>query len=287
MIRFVAAKDIDRVKYDRCINSSIGHRIYAFSWYLDCVCGHWDVIVKGDYEVVMPLPNRKKYGIRYVYMPSWIQQLGLFSADEITEDLIDQFVASIPRKIQWIDYQFNSMNRFSGRNISLRKNYLLSLDDGIEIIVKRCNKNRKRVLKKAFADCVLDKQGDSELFLRHYKTMQQSFSVSDKSIEKLRNLCRTKHDQVKIWNVLKEGVFIAGLIWLKDDYRITYLVPLADQVAKKKDIPSFIIYELLKEFQQQKRVLDFEGSMLPGVEKFYQSFGAVPEMYSYFRKRPF
>ncbi|MGI9532585.1 hypothetical protein [Lutimonas sp.] len=287
MIRFVVAKDIDRIKYDRCINNSIGHRIYATSWYLDCTCDRWDLIVKGDYEVVMPLPNRKKYGIPYVYMPAWIQQLGLFSSEEITEDLIDSFIATIPRKIQWIDYQFNSMNKFSGNNISFRKNYLLPMDEAFEAIIQKSNKNRKRIFKKGFGDCVLDKQGDSEVFLTHYKTMQKSFSLSNTAIDNLRNLCESKNRHVQVWNVFKEGAFVGGLIWLKDMHRITYLVPFADELGKKMDIPSYIIYELIQEFQQQKLVLDFEGSMLPGVEKFYQSFGAEPEVYSYFRKRPF
>jgi len=83
------------------------------------------------------------------------------------------------------------------------------------------------------------------------------------------------------------GVFMAGLIWLKDKNRITYLVPLADDQAKKLHIPTFIINELISDYQQQDLVLDFEGSMVKGVEKFYKSFGAIPEYYSYYKKRIF
>mgnify|MGYP006897125485 CR=1 FL=1 len=43
--------------------------------------------------------------------------------------------------------------------------------------------------------------------------------------------------------------------------------------------------ELINDFQGQQMILDFEGSMLTGVENFYQSFGAYAESYYYFKKR--
>lgn len=287
MIRFVLAKDIDRIKYDRCIENSIGHRIYAYSWYLDCVCDRWDVIIKGDYEIVMPLPNKKKYGISYIYMPPWTQQLGLFSPSIVDEDMIRGFIAGIPGRIQWIDYQFNAANTISGTDVSSRKNYLLSLEDELDEIALGFNKNRKRSIKNGFQDCLLDKQGDATVFLKNYKTIHTSYSVSDEAFEQLVKLCCLDNDQVNVWNVFLRDEFIAGLIWLKDTKRITYLVPFANEKAKKLDIPSLMVYELIKECQKRKMDLDFEGSMLPGVENFYRSFGASPEFYSYFRKRPF
>ena len=42
---------------------------------------------------------------------------------------------------------------------------------------------------------------------------------------------------------------------------------------------------VVHDFQERDMLLDFEGSMVKGVEKFYQSFGAVPEYYSYYKKR--
>jgi hypothetical protein len=51
-----------KTKYDTCMAQSLNSRIYAFSWYLDAVADHWDVLVYGDYEAVMPLPWRQKMG---------------------------------------------------------------------------------------------------------------------------------------------------------------------------------------------------------------------------------
>ncbi|MDN3642174.1 hypothetical protein QWY87_05650 [Lutimonas halocynthiae] len=287
MIRYIPAKRIDRIKYDRCIEKSQASRIYAYSWYLDCTCDRWDLLIEGDYDFVMPLPMRVKYGIPYIYMPSWVQQLGLFSNDLIDENRIKSFLKAIPKKIRWIDYQFNADNKLPNLTSVLKRNYLLSLDQSFEEIKKHYNTNRKRISKNCFKEYVIEKKGSADIFLSHYKKLNKSYDVLDQSIDKLNCLCQISSGKVNVWNVLKDGVFIAGLIWLKDKNRITYLVPLADDQAKKLHIPTYIINELIKDYQTQELVLDFEGSMVSGVEKFYQSFGAKAEHYSYYKKRIF
>jgi len=287
MIRYISAKFIDRIKYDRCIANSRQCRVYAYSWYLDCTCENWDLLVEGDYECVMPLPIKFKYGIPYIHMPSWVQQLGLFSETNIDQSRINSFVKAIPLRIRWIDYQFNSGNKLNGLSSVLKKNYLLPLHDKFDEIEKHYNKNRKRITKNSFKDYIIDKQGSAEVFLSNYKSLNKSFQVPVESIEKLKCLCLAENDKVHVWNVFRDNIFIAGLIWLKDEKRITYLVPLADEKAKKLHVPTFIVNELIKDYQAQDLLLDFEGSMVKGVEKFYQSFGAKPEFYSYYKKRIF
>ena len=79
MIKFYKHKDIDLFKWDECIGSSINRRVQAFSWYLNVVTNNsWDALVLGDYDAVLPLPYRFKYGLKYIYMPYFIQSLGCF-----------------------------------------------------------------------------------------------------------------------------------------------------------------------------------------------------------------
>ena len=82
MIYYLKRNQLDDNKYNSCIKQSKNSRIYAFSWYLDCVADNWDALVLNDYEAVMPLPWRQKYVIKYIYPPAWTQQLGVFSPNE-------------------------------------------------------------------------------------------------------------------------------------------------------------------------------------------------------------
>jgi len=113
VIHYRTHKNIDIIKYDRCIQDSFNSRIYAFSWYLNCVTDDWGALVLNDYEAVMPLPKRKKFGMYYIYQAPWIQQLGVFSEGVLKEDLIYDFIIRIPKKFILVDYFFNSQNIIS------------------------------------------------------------------------------------------------------------------------------------------------------------------------------
>ena len=109
-IQYLLYKDIDLIKYDTCISKSSSLRIYALTWYLNCVTDSWSVLVLNDYEAVMPLPKRKKLGINYIYQAPWVQQLGIFSKNKIDKSTIVEFLEKIPKKFILVDYFFNSDN---------------------------------------------------------------------------------------------------------------------------------------------------------------------------------
>ena len=80
-------KEIDEAKWDKCISKASNGLIYAYSYYLDGMADNWDALVLNDYEVVMPLPWRKKFGFYYLYQPAFTAQLGLFGRD-INKELV-------------------------------------------------------------------------------------------------------------------------------------------------------------------------------------------------------
>ena len=82
-MRFVKHNDIDLLKWDRAIASSINGRIFGYSWYLNSVFQGWNAIVSGDYEFVMPLPSHGKI-IRILKVPDFTNQMGFFSRSQIT-----------------------------------------------------------------------------------------------------------------------------------------------------------------------------------------------------------
>ena len=285
MINYISHNQIDRTKYDACIENAKSSRVYAFSWYLDTVCETWDVLMKGDYEVVMPVPKRKKYGLSYVYTPAWVQQLGVFSLKDITAEETEIFKKTLTSKFHWIDYHFNTGNFVSDRKILTKTNYILPIIGEVDEIFKNYNQNRKRALSGNFDHLFLDKDGSLDLFFKHYQKIEKPYELEEETLRKLHILAEKNPDYVRIWNVFDDMDFRGGLIWVKDKQRITYLMPVANEKAKNENVPTFIINELIKDHLNQGLVLDFEGSMISGVANFYKSFGAVEENYYYFKKR--
>src|SRR3954453_1211553 len=74
----IPSQDIDAGKWDNCIINCKANRIYAKHLYLQHVADNWSGLIINDYTAVMPIVWRKKWGIRYAYDASFIQQLGLF-----------------------------------------------------------------------------------------------------------------------------------------------------------------------------------------------------------------
>jgi hypothetical protein len=285
MINYLKRKDIDIAKYNSCIENAINTRIYAYSWYLDIVADNWDALVLNDYEAVMPLPWRQKYFIKYVYPPAWTQQLGIFSSFKIDAQLTKEFITSIPKKFKKITIQFNSDNDLSLFKTEARKNYILPLNKSYEEIYEGFNKNRKRVLKRGAAlNYILDKNINPLEFLKFYLNEEKNYQLIANQITTIKALLNSEHKVVHIWGVKENQKIIAGLVWLKDINRVTYLLPIATKTAKVNGLPTLLITKLIEEYQSSNLLIDFEGSMIKGVASFYKSFGSVEEVYDGFLK---
>ena len=72
------------------------------------------------------------------------------------------------------------------------------------------------------------------------------------------------------------------MLLLIDSKRITYLIPVASAFGKKNGAATLLVDQIIKKYRHSHQILDFEGSMISGVAKFYESFGAVYEGLSYF-----
>jgi hypothetical protein len=284
MIKYIHRNQLDVEKYDACISYAVNSRIYAYSWYLDIVCDDWNVLVKDDYEAVMPLPIRKKLGISYVYLPPWVQQLGVFSLERLNESVVESFLKAIPKKFKLVELKLNSDNQISSKKISERVNYILSLDTDFKSIVTDYNSNRKRILKADFSKFRIEKKTDPTIFLDFYSKNKLAIELPKDTFDCLKKLVNSKEDAVRIWSVYFNDKLISSLLWLKDLYRITYLLPVNNEQGKKDNASTYLINSLIKEYQNTGLILDFEGSMIKGVASFYKSFGTKAETYYHFKK---
>ncbi|AUC86444.1 hypothetical protein CW731_14660 [Polaribacter sp. ALD11] len=281
MISYVKRQDLDIEKYDDCIEKSVQSRIYAFSWYLDIVADNWDVLVLEDYEAVMPIPWRKKYGIKYVSQPHFCQQLGVFSKGIITEELQKKMLKKIPKKFVKITLNLNSYSFFLSKMLE-RKNYILLIKESYEENYKDFNKNRKRVLRKIkdssmYIDNVefntlleIAKKDYNHLIYKDsdYKKLNKLISISQNSDTGFMKGVYNENDQV-----------VGGVFFLKSRSRLIYLFSVMTTEGKKLNAATFLISHVLKKYQNKNYILDFEGSMNKGIANFFRSFGAKEEVY--------
>ena len=78
-IRYVAHNELDKSKWDDCIETASNGIVFAYSWYLDAVCDNWDALVLNEYEAVFPITKKSKFGLNYFFNPIFLADYeGLF-----------------------------------------------------------------------------------------------------------------------------------------------------------------------------------------------------------------
>tara|TARA_B100000809_G_scaffold244431_1_gene270332 strand:- start:1025 stop:1927 length:903 start_codon:yes stop_codon:yes gene_type:complete len=286
--KYLTYKQIDKAKWDECISTCKNHMVYAESWYLDIVCNkNWSALVLGDYEAVMPLPLKSKMGLTYVQQPFWTQQLGVFSKKEITTDLVDTFLNNIPKKLAMVSLNLNETNLTENQKLDSKTNLIVDLNISFVEIKTNLSSNTKRNCNKSNKeDLIIDFDSTDvteyiNFFKAHIKNPISEFHYScleqiiTESIKKGKGfIALVKH----------ENEIIAASLILKSDNRLIYRTGTSNQKGKDLKAMFFLVESILKTYQSQNYLLDFEGSELEGVSRFYKGFGAQNSPYYYYKK---
>ena len=283
-IRYIQHKEIDSEKWNRCIDLAANSRFYANEWHLDRAAIIWDALVWGDYEIVMPLPVRRKFGIKYIYQPLFCQQLGIFPEPSVSKAQL--FYEALHKKFKYVDIHLNSANppieKDQEFSFSQRKNYLILLNKNYNSIVNDYNTNTKRNIAKAKKNNLQLIKGIRLEEYLEFKERQKSTKSSQTDFAKLKNIIA--FGQYKgigeIYGVYDDQNYLrAAAYFCRWKDRVIYLNAVSDEQGKELRAMFYLIDQFIKKSAGKNIVLDFEGSMVQGVARFYEGFGALPETY--------
>ena len=295
MINYIKRKDLEVEKYDACIENSIQSSIYAFSWYLDIVADHWDVLVFNDYEAVMPIPWRKKYFITYIYPPFWVLELGIFSTNKNIE--IDGFLRVLFAKFKLIELRMNTSNVFDGFSKSLINKQMqsISLQKDYTELYKNYRKDRKKDIQKAIKKDLTEKWNDTPenlitLFKENVGKRTPIIKEKDYTILlKLLYACIEK----KLGEILsiydKENRLVASGFFIKHKKSISILLSSTDFKNRKNGANTFLIDRAIYTYQNNFDLFNFGGSSIKTIANYFLSFGAETQEYQHikYNKLPF
>lgn len=283
-LKYITHSAIDTEKWNRCIDESLNSRIYAYSWQLDRAAHSWDALVLGNYEYVMPLPIGKKLGMKYLFQPLFSQQLGIYPAPK--PEISNLFYRYLADHFRFAETQLNSGN-LPGKNIENltflpRKNYLLPLGNDYKSIVSFYSNNTKRNISKAQKNGLSIVEGIRLETYLGFKTSNLAPGVSKADIKTLKNIIA--YSQYKgfgeIYGVYSPGNQLCAAVYFcrwKD--RVIYFNAASNEEGKNLGGMYFLVNHFIEQNAGKNLILDFEGSMISGVARFYAGFGATPETY--------
>jgi Acetyltransferase (GNAT) domain len=287
---YLRNSEIDRVKWDACIATSAQQLPYAYSWYLDAAAENWDAIVINDYDAVFPLPWKKKWGVRYVYPPFFIQQLGLFASTQHDSLVIDAVLKEASKHFKFIELYLNFADQCSLPAVT-RSNFELNLID----FQQNYSENTRRNIKKAEGLTLQIQKASSaeniiELFRKGRGALVKTLGKNDYTRFEKTVQAFEQHSMVEHYEVYtSQGVLRAGACLLKTAGRVIFIFSGNTDEGRKSGAMHFLIDHMIKEHAGRKMIFDFEGSNDENLARFYQSFGAKNKPYSFVKinKLPF
>jgi len=291
-IRHLTRSQINDEAYDRCIAFSPQRIPYAFSWYQDAVSPGWELLIQGDYERVMPLPVRWRYGIKAVIQPLFCHQLGVFAAHETPGAAsVLQFIQALGRAVRYIpSYQFHAANTpfllTSPGTVLPLTNHVLDLRQSYERIAAGYSKTRRKNIRRAFhsAEWAFEDIGDIEPLISLFREHNTATigRVAPAAYPTLRRLAQAlaQRGQLRIRVAKREGRIEAGNLLVLDQDRLIHLFCAASPVGRAGNARAVIVDQFLREYAGKPLLFDFESPEVENMVTFNTRFGAVPELYA-------
>lgn len=280
MIRKVDTQNLDAVRYTQCLRASAQYEFQAELEYLKTTHDDWEFLIFNDYEAVMPLPIKRKLGIKFVIFPPLIQQLGVFSkVDDMA--LNETFYHDLKTHYNVYYYAFSAKNQLPN-SLKRRKNYYIPSAPYREIL-KQYSTNRRRNIRPQDKNNIgLNiSQGKD---INDYKSFfdQHILGLETKRLKSYYfEILRRLYDQewLNIYEVKKDQQLCSVAMILCGSRR-NYLLGFINDKSISSNASSMVIDYILQHTIEATEFSCF-GSNIPSVEMFYKRFGAKMETYAY------
>jgi hypothetical protein len=273
--------EIDKAKWDAGIARSTHPLIYAESWYLDIVAPNWESIVSRDYGVLWPLTLNRKYKWPVIMQPMYAKLLGMFASETLDQKTVDDFGAAnkypiltlqCPSKVEWSS-QLHSTIR-SNSVLPLQKPYA----ELRKAFSQNCQRNIKKALQSAQSCHTLAAPAAFIAFTRQHK----NYLLPEKHLKLLEQIVGKALDQNSgfILQVTDHhGEPLAMAFFLRKHKRLIFLSGQSSPKGLRQQSMFLIMNQVIQNHAGSDYLLDFDGSEVKGIARFYASFGAVAEPY--------
>ena len=282
-VQYLSYQQIDKQKWDACIDDAHNGLVYAYTFYLDGMAKHWDALVLDDYEAVMPLPWNKKFGITYLYTPPFIQQLGIFSKTKVSDAIQHSFVTAARQRFRFAEL-------FVNINCSAAQpNYILPLHNNYQLLRAGYKTTLLKSIKHAARfNIKYEEEFETDTAINLYQSNYASRvpHIKEQDYTNFIKVCEAA--KFKNGLVIRKvtgdnGHIMAIVLLLKDNKRLYNIISAVTARGRQCEASYFLYDQLIAEFSEEGLTLDFEGSSIESIAGFYRKFGAVNEPYYFLR----
>ncbi len=279
--------------------------IFFQDWYLDAVCrdGDWEVVMvkqAGKIVGVLPYFIKQKGPFKYITMPPLTKMMGPFilpayrsekSFIKISTALIEQ-LPKVASHEQLLDYSIDNWLPFywKGYQQTTRYSYLLAVSNMRQVFDNLSADYKNNKIKKAqrLVRIVENRSLETLYQVNKMSFDRQKIAVPyDFAFLKQLDTALARHDARTMFFAIDQSEQIhavAYLIW--DKKSAYYLLAGDDPNLRKSGAGILLAWHTIKYTNEVLGLpmFDFQGSMLPSVERVRRQFGAVRQPYFFIKK---
>lgn len=285
-IRLLQKQEIDFTLWDNCVHKAHNSLPYAYSWYLNAVAQNWDGLVYGNYEAVMPLVWLRKLGLRCMYQPYYCQQLGVFSLSALSNGMLNDFLQVAANHASYVEVNLNKVHHVNKDAFKLiaRKNLLLPLVKPYAEIRKGFAENHRRNITKAEKAGLEFRRIEpvsafKEFYLKNINRAKEKFGAEGEAIfNKLVDVLLTQKKAI-IYGAYSGTELMATVLLVSNGNRLISIINSSGSEGKAKGASHFLYNGIIKEYAESDYLIDFEGSSIASIARFYEGFGSQQETF--------
>ncbi len=277
--------------------------VFEQPWWLDTVAPEkWkEILVKEEGRIIARWPIVEMgWGIG---MPKLTQTLGFWLDDKVLKS--DKYLYERKRITNLLLHQ---VYKYKNIKVTLdhNVNYFLPMywDDfviqpcisyriidlsDLEQIYDRFSKNVKRNINTARRKVDIKTIDNIEFLIQ---LLEKTFNKQNRKLPISKDLVRniyisSKENQSSrlLYALNREGNVISGCLFIFDKNVCYYLLPGNDPKYSNTGANALLIWEGIRFASTVSKSFDFEGSMIEGIENYFQQFGGTPIVYYQIRKQ--
>ncbi len=262
--RRIPLKDIDSVRWEKCI-FQMKAPVFAELWYWKSINLEFETWVKGDYESVLALPVKKKWGIvPTMRMPLYIKWL-----------VGDREFMSIQLKRFWgwrkvfVPFEIESKSKHNVQVLKLNFDWVPTKE--LKKKIRKCEEEQYVVTEASWSDFM-------HMMRDHHPYAWPL--VQQQTLHRLYDAAHAK-GKGKIFGVKKEEQWIALQFFVMSRDQVSLIQNVSDSAYRNHDPMTFLlcsIFDTLKSSVVEMEV-NFMGSDHPGVAQYNKKFGAIDQAY--------
>lgn len=273
------------------------NNLYLQPWYLDLTTrGNWEILFmigfNNELKALMPITYRRWPLLKWVCPPPLTQQCGILASDGMEPEALHEAIRFLNKKLLPAQYAFSHSQLEVAREFQKleysdalieRPNYVLDLTKDYSFIYSNFSKSHQRNIKKAQSLSIIRDVPFSNLL----KVAQRaSFQLPHREAKILQKMLvvQVPNTSFEVWVAQDQQSQkqVAACFWAVYKKRAYYLFGAATDEGRSLGASHKLVDAFIQLMAGKLEELDFEGSSLSGVARFYADFGAENQPYPYF-----